>query len=439
MEWTSVTLIAAVLLVCFLVSGMPVAVGFMGAGLILLCWLMGGTKAFVLAATSAASSITNFTLVPIPLFILMGEALSTTGLITIIVDAVDQWIGHLRARLAIVGIVAGTILAAMTGVGMGSLAVLGTTLLPEMLKRGYDKRLCFGSLMAAALIAPIIPPSLLGVLVATLGGLSVGGLLISGTIPGLILAAAFITYCVVLTRINPKLAPIYPSETVPLRTKVKSLLKLVPFGLIIFAVLGVISLGIATPSEASALGVLACYAVAALYRRLTFKAIKDSLFATIRVSGMVMFILIGATLFTQVLGTTGVIRGVANWVAALPVSPIGMVILFQLIVFTLCMFIDQIAMMMITLPIFMPVVNVGGFSPLAFGTVYLLNVTAGGLTPPFGYLLFVMKGIYPEASMREIWEAAVPFILIVLVTMVLIIAFPILATWFPDVVMKAAG
>ncbi len=436
MDWTFVAAIAGVMLIVFLLSGLPVAVAFIGVSMILLWFFLGGERALVVAGTSLLSSLTSFTLVPIALFILMGEVLYHSGLIGIVIDAVDHWMGHFRARLCLVGIGAGTILAAMTGVAMGSLAVLGSTLLPEMTKRGYERKLSMGSVMAGSSIAAIIPPSMLAVVVGSLAEISVAAILMAGVIPGLLLAFLYICYVIGVTRVHPEFAPVYPSETVPMSVKLKSILKLAPFTLIIFAVLGVIILGIATPTEASALGAFMCYVLALAYRRLTFKVINESLLGTIRVSGMVLLILMGGTLFSQVLATTGVTRGLSALIVALPLSPLMMVIVMQLMIFVLCMFMDQIALMMVTLPIFMPIVWAMNINPLMFGTIFLINIVVGGKTPPFGYLIFVMKGVYPVASLGEIYRAFIPWVLIDIFVMGLILAFPQIAIWFPSVVLN---
>ena len=436
MDWNILLIIAGMILVLFFLSGMPVAVGFLGAAMVLLACFVGGADALVLAATGAYTSIMKFTLVPIPLFILMGEVLYHSGLISVIIDVVDKWIGGLRARLCLVGIGSGTILSAMTGVAMGDLAVLGTTLLPEMTQRGYDKKLSMGSLMAGSSIAAIIPPSLLAVLVGTVGNISVAALLMAGVVPGLVLAFAYGAYVIGRTRVNPELAPVYPSKSVTMKEKMRGILRTAPFLFIIFSVLGLIAMGVATPTEASAMGVIACYIVAAIYRRLTFKVIKESLIATIRVSGMVMLILLGATVFSQVLAATGATRGLSQWVVSLGLHPLLMLFIIQLMIFILCMFMDQMALMMITLPIFMPVVVALGIDPLMFGVVYLINIVTGGKTPPFGYLLFVMKGVYPEANMTDIYRSVIPFVIIDILVMVLIVAFPAVAVWFPSLVIK---
>ncbi|MFC1968331.1 TRAP transporter large permease subunit [Chloroflexota bacterium] len=432
--WLILVLILGLLLILF-ATGLPVAFAFLALNILGLFFLVGGEKALLLLATSAYTSIASFVLIAVPLFILMGEILFHSGVVSVILEAVDHWIGRLRARLCLVAVGAGTILSAMTGSTLGDVALLGATLLPEMDQRGYDKKLSTGSILASSTIAAIIPPSGLAVLLGSLGGISIAGLLIGGIIPGLLLALSYTAYIIGITWIRPQLAPIHIGPHISLLDKLRDLLRIAPFGIIIFLVLGTILLGIASPSEAAAMGAFGCFIVAAFHKRLNFAVVKKSLSATMDVFGMVFIILVGSIAFSQVLSITGATRALTELVAALPLPLIVMFIIMQLAVFIMGMFIDSLSIMMITLPIFMPVTEALHIDPIWFGIVYLINIVCGGKTPPFALMLFVIKGVAPDTSMGQIYRGVVPFILTDIMGMALIMAFPAIALWLPRLVL----
>jgi tripartite ATP-independent transporter DctM subunit len=300
-----------------------------------------------------------------------------------------------------------------------------------MRRRGYSKELSLGPILGSGGLAMIIPPSALAVLLGSLAQIPVGKLLISGILPGLILASLYVIYILLRAWIQPSLAPAYASSHISLGEKLFALATIVPMGVIIFLVVGVIFLGVATPSEAAATGVLGTFVLTAAYRRLTWGAIRKSVLETIQVTSMVFLIIMGSAAFSQILAFTGVSRGLVGFITNLTLSPLAVMVAMQLVLIFMGTFLEQISMMMISIPIFMPVVNVLGFDPVWFGIIMLLNLEMAGISPPFGLLLFVMKGVVPDASLADIYRAGVPFFLLGALAIALIISFPILATWLP--------
>jgi len=378
-------------------------------------------------------SVTTFVLLPVPLFILMGEVLFHSGMGLHAIDVLDKWMGSLPGRLGLLAVGSGTLFSTMSGSSMATTAMLGTILVPEMEKRGYKKPMSLGPVMGGGGLAMIIPPSALGVLLASLARISVGKLLISGIIPGLILAFFYAAYIITRCRLQPSVAPSYKITPIPLAKKaVLTIRYVLPLGLLIFLVIGVIFMGLATPSEAAALGAIGSLFLAAVYRGLNWEVVKKSVLGAIRITVMMFMIMTGATAFSQILGFSGASRGLLGAVAGFPVTPILLVIMMQVIVLFMGCFMEQASMLMITLPIYMPVIHLLAYDPVWFGILLLINMEVGMTSPPFGLSLFVMKGVAPpDTTMGDIYRAILPFIGFHLVVMALIMAFPILALWLP--------
>ena len=313
-------------------------------------------------------------------------------------------------------------------------------LVPEMRKRGYDKVMCLGPVMGGGGLAIIIPPSGMAVVLATLAGISVGGLLIAGFVPGLVMAAMFAGYIIVRAVLQPHLAPPYALRQVPFRSKVVPMVKYVlPLGIIVFSVIGLMLLGICTPTESAAFGALATYVCAGFYGNLKWELIKKSFVGTMKTTGMILMIFTGSTAFSQILSFSGATKGVVNIAVGLPIPPIALIISMQLVVMFLGMFMEQMSILMITLPIFMPICAALHFDPLWFCCMMLINMSLANLSPPFGIELFVMKAVSPpDITMADIYRSAIPFILMEVAMIFLIMVFPLLATWLPSI-MKMGG
>ncbi len=433
MEWYWA---AAILFGCgvgFMMLGIPVAISFFATNLIAALLFMGGERGLWQIINNGFGAMTNFALVPIPMFLLMGEFFYHTGLATRFFNAVDKLMGNVPGRLAYVTLIGGTAFAGPAGSSMGACALLGSLMVPEMMKRGYNKYLSMGPIMGVGGLAVIIPPSALTVLLATLGQTDVGDLLIAGVIPGLVLALMYGVLIWGWTIYDPSAAPKYVAETVSTREKWRLILvDVVPMvGVIVFSVV-IMIVGWATPTEAAALGALSVLLLAAAYRLLTWEAFKKSVDGALRVTVMSFLVIFGSATFAQVLAFTGSSSGLVSYFLAFDLTPMGMLMIMIGIILFLGCFKDQLSMMMLTAPIFFPLAKTLGFDLTWFGLIMLLALEIGYTTPPFGLLLFVMKGVAPPGTtMREVYLAGAPFIACVMLLIAMIIAFPPLATWLP--------
>lgn len=350
------------------------------------------------------------------------------------IDILDRWLGKIPGRLSLLASVSGTIFAATSGSTMANTAMLGTVLLPEMRKRGYSISMSVGPIIGVGGLAMLIPPSALAVVLASIAGISVGGLLMAGVIPGVLLGLFFSIYIILMAIINPSCAPRYEISPTPLKEKIFLTIKyLFPIGIIIFAVIGVIVLGLATPTEAAASGTIATFFVTLIYKRFNWDVLKASLKGSIEIWVMVFMIIAGSSTFSSILAYTGASKGLMGLIENLKVHPILILIGMQLIIAFMGCFMDAISIMMICLPVFMPISNMLGFDPIWFGVLFLINIEMGQLTPPFGMLLFVMKGVSPpEITMEQIIKASIPYMLFDILIMAIIIVWPQVALWLPS-------
>jgi tripartite ATP-independent transporter DctM subunit len=303
-----------------------------------------------------------------------------------------------------------------------------------MIARGYDPKLSMGAILAGASLAPIIPPSVLVIVIATLADISVAKLLIAGIVPGLVLALIFLAYILLRVTFDPTLAPEEPGPRikVTLTEKLIAIGQMLPFSIIIFLVIGLILLGIATPTESAATGVVGALVVSAINRRFSLKIIYDALGSAAFITSMIIVIVASSNMFGQLLAITGSTGQLVKYVSDLTADPNLLLFLMMLIVFVLCMFIDQIAIMLIIVPIVKPIVTALGFDPIWFWTLILINLTVGGITPPFGYTMFAFKGGAPEVPLSSIFASVWPFVLLFVAVGMLIVLFPSIATYLPS-------
>ena len=413
--------------------GLPVAFAFLGVNLVGALLFLGGEPGLMQVVRNGVASVTNFSLTPIPFFVLMGEILFHTGVAMKAIDAFDNVISRVPGRLSVIAIVAGTVFSAISGSTIATTALLGGLLLPQMLKRGYDKSMAMGPIMAIGGVDMLIPPSAITVLLGSLAGISITGLLVAGVVPGILLSALFVGYIVIRCWLNPALAPTFEQQAVVGWERWRPLLLYVtPLVAIFVIVIVAMSAGWATPTESAALGALATVAVCVAYRSLTWRALLDSLRGTAAISGMILFIVIGATTFSQILSFSGGTNGLVTLVQGSGLSPLGVLLVMMAILLVLGCFIDQVSTMLITLPFYMPLVQHFGFDPLWFGVMYLICMQLGLLTPPFGMLLFTMRSVAPPTiTTRQIYAAVTPYVLFGLLMLVAVMAVPGLATWLP--------
>jgi len=435
-EWIRTLGFFLVLLTLMMLSGMPVALGFLTLNIIGLYLFLGGEGALSLLATSTFSSVGQFALVPIPLFLLMGELLLKTGLAARTVEVVDQWIGHIPGRLSLSSVGGGTLFGALSGASMASVAMLGSTLVPEMTRHGYKPAMSVSSILAGGGLAVLIPPSALGVLLGAMAKVSIAELLLGGILPGLVLAIMYVAYFSIRATVHPELAPRYAAPPVPLGAKLRGLLEVSPLLVLVLVVTGFIFLGIATPSESAAMGVVATLVLAAGYRRLSWAALRSSVMAAMTTTSMMLLVIVGSSGFSQLLAATGATSALVAAVAALDMSPIVTVIVMQLIVLMLGCFIDTISIMLVAIPVFMPVVLAIGVDPIWFCILILVQLELAGITPPFGVLLFVMKGVQQQLRIGEIYGAALPIVLIQLLLVALLMTFPPIVLTLPELMSK---
>lgn len=428
--WLSLSILLAMMLLLF-AAGLPIGFSLLVANLIALFVWAGGVSSFFMVVSNTVSILNSFVLVPVALFILMGQILFRSGIVRIVIDALDNWIGNLPGRLSLLCVVTGTILATISGSSVASAATLGSILVPEMRARNYSTQMIIGPIMGSGILAALIPPSSMAVFLGAIAGLSIAHFLIAIVVPGLLLASLYFIYILIRTMAQPALAPPYRGRPVPLLERILSLRHSIPLVFLIFLVTGVIFFGIATPSEASALGVLGAIILTIAYRKLSLGMLKKATMDSVHITTAIFVILMNANVFSQVLAYTGATRGLIGLATNLPVSPIVLLIFMNLIVFILCCLMDNFAVLLISISIFMPVVRALGIDPVWFCVVILVNIELGFITPPFGLVLFVTKSVVPEVSMGDIYHAAIPFCLIGVVCLGLLLAFPFFSLWLP--------
>lgn len=433
MEWYFAALLILGSLMVLMLTGLPVAFSFLSICIMGSFVFLGGVNALPMLILSLYESVKNFSLVAVPLFVLMGEVIVHSGIGFRALDVVDEFLGKLQGRLSLVAVAGGTMFAALSGSSMANVALLGTVLAPEMERRGYSKELSLGPILGVGALALVIPPSAISILLGSIAKISVAKLLIGGIIPGVIISFFYVAYILLRCRINPGLAPAYDVDPRPLSTLFVSFtLHVFPLGLIFFLAVVVIFLGFATPSEAAATAALGSIILAAVYRKLSFSVLKKTIEGTVRVTVLFFIILVCSLALSQILAFSGASRGLVESVLSLKVPPIVIVILMQLIVLVMGCFIDMISIMMVCLPIYMPIIHEIGIEPVWFGLLTLLCIEIGGMTPPFGLNLFVMKGVASkDTTMKQIYTAALPFVMIELLAVGLFFIFPTLITWLP--------
>jgi tripartite ATP-independent transporter DctM subunit len=401
MNWVEGSILLFGGLVAVMGLGLPVAFAFLVLNVIGAILFLGGEPGLAQLARNAVQSITSFSLTPIPFFVLMGEVLFHTGVALKAIDAFALLIRRVPGRLAVIAIVAGTVFSAISGSTIATTALLGSLMLPTMLARGYDPRMAMGPIMGIGGVDMLIPPSALTVLLGSLAGISIAGLLIGGIVPGLILSVMYVAYIITRATMNPALAPDLQVEEEGPQGAARWLpfaAHVVPLVLIFGLVIGAMTGGFATPTEAAAIGAAGTIVAAALYRSLTFANLMKALNGTVSVSVTILFIIVRATTFSQVLSFSGVVNGLVGLVTGLGLSVPRSVIAMLVILLFLGCFVDQVSMMLITLPFFVPLVAALRRRPdLVRCAVPDLHAARPAHTPPFGLLLFTMKGVAPPS------------------------------------------
>ncbi len=417
-----------------LMIGMPVAFTFIGVNLIGAWLYMGHEAGLLQLVRSSVSSVASFALTPIPLFVLMGEVLFHTGIALKVIEGIEHLISRIPGRLAVVAVVSGTVFSAISGSTIATTAMLGSLMLPVMLARGYHPTLASGPIMAIGAVDMLIPPSALTVLLGSLSGISISKLLIGGVLPGIMLSLAFVIWIVLRVKISPELAP---QDETPPSLKGWPRYRLFVFYVLptlsIFAVVvGALAQGWATPTECAALGAFATLVQASLFKVLKWSSMVKALEGTASISGMILFIILGATTFAQILSFSGASTGLVQWIIGQGLSKDLVIIGMMVVLIVLGIFVDQVSMMMITLPIFMPLVQSLGIDVIWFGILFLICMQMGLLLPPHGLLIMTMRGVAPPSvTMLHLYQAVAPYVLMSLLLLMAVFLFPPIATYFP--------
>lgn len=441
MEWYYAMSFLLGMILFFMFLGVPVALAFIAANMIGATYFMGGsgdiwrqmTRGIGQLTNNALPTVTNFNLMPVPMFLLMGEFFFHTGLATRMFGAVEKLMGRLPGRLSFVTVAGGTAFATLSGSSMGSTALLGSLMVPEMEKRGYKKHMAIGPILGTGGLAMLIPPSALAVLLATLATLDVGDLLVAGVVPGLMLACMYVLLILFMVWWDPSAAPAYEVEDTSFGEKTKLLFTdILPMMSIVIGVILLIMNGWATPSESAAFGCLGVLILAVLYRVLTWQGFVNSVTGALRVTTMALLIIFGSATFSALLAFSGASSGLINWATQFDFDPTVMLLIMFGILLVLGMFMDQLSMMLLTVPIFFPLAQTLGFDLIWFGVIILLALEISFTTPPFGLLLFVMKGVSPpDTKMSDIYIAALPYMGCAIFLVGLLIVFPGIALWLP--------
>lgn len=433
MEWyiTGGLIVAAI--VFLIMFGIPVAFAFLGVNLAVALVLMGGEIGLIQIVSNATTTLTKFTYAPIPLFIFMGSIFFHAGLANRVFETIDSLMGAVPGRLCYVGVAGGTAFSSLTGSTMANTSMLGSLLVPEMMKKGYSRQMSIGPILGTGGLATIIPPSTMAVLLASVAGLNVGSLLIAGLLPGLLLAALYSIAIYLQIRFKPESAPVYDVPKSSWQKKLRLLASnILPVGFIIFSVVGFIILGIATPTEAAAFGVGSSLIVAAVFKTLTWDALVKSLHSSAKITGMTLLIVLGSSTFSQLLSFSGASSGLVQAAAAIELTPYLILGVMFVVLLIMGMLMDPYSILLLVVPLFFPIANQLGFDLIWFALIVLMAMQMSMTTPPFGLLLFVMLGVAPEGTkFKHVVKAALPYLACDLLLVITLILFPVIALYLP--------
>jgi tripartite ATP-independent transporter DctM subunit len=433
MEWYWAVLLLLGPVIVMMALGVPVAWTFIATNIIGTLVLGGSFASLIQVVDNSTSLLTRFTLAPVPLFILMGALFFHSGLAIRVFDSLDKILGRIPGRLCYLTVLGGATFATLTGSSMANTAMLGSLMYPEMQRRGYSAQMTMGPILGTGGLAMIIPPSSLGILLASIAGIDVGRLLIAGLLPGIVLAMLYCGMIYLQVKVNPDGAPSYAVEPTPLRDKLLSIaINILPMGVVVFMVIGFIILGISTPTEAAAFGVLGVVILALAFRQLTWEILRTALLSTVSVTGMVFFIIMNSAVFSQLLAWSGASAGLLDWATGFDIPALLMILMMFAMLLMLGMFMDPVSMMLISVPIFFPIALAMGFDPVWFGIFVLLSLEMSGTTPPFGLLLFIMLGVAPKGTqLFDVARAAFPFLICDAVLLVILMFFPAIVLYLP--------
>lgn len=422
--------------VFLLMIGLPVAFSFLTVNIVAVFFLWNYASGLEIMILNLFESISLFSLLPIPMFILMGELMFRTGIGFNVLNALGKWLGPIPGRLSLLSVGSGALFSVLSGSSVASTSLLGSLLVPEMKKTGYSKEMAIGPILGSAGLATMIPPTALGVILASLAGIPVGPFLIAIIIPGMIMALLFIIYIIIRCGINPDLAPKYDVNKVGTKEKLRdTVLYIFPLGMIVGVVVTTIIFGIATTTESAIIGVLGVIILTLVYRKISFNLFVESFKGTLKITSMILILMANATIFGQILSFTGITDNLVSAISNLNLPPILLIVLIQFFLIILGLFLEPVTIMMMTLPMLIPIAEGLGLDLIWFGVILLLTIQMATITPPFGMDLFAMKGVVEKnVRMGDIYRSAIPFVFLMVVCMVLILLFPSLALWLPGLI-----
>lgn len=434
MEWYLILLLAGLALLVLMMAGVPIAfsLGFLALSL---GTIFVGPRIFFLFATLAYGKVNSFALVAVPLFIFMAEIIIVSGAARDAFSMLNKWIGGLPSGLAIASQMGCTLFAAVCGASTATTAVVGGMCVPEMLERGYDKRLATGSIAAGGALGVLIPPSILLIIYGIIAETSIGQLFIAGIIPGLLLVALRIAYFLGLVAVKPEVAPRLTGVT--WSERFRSFWMILPLFLLAVFMLGSLYAGVVTPSEVAGVGSIAAIIICLGYRKFNLKVLKDGLLKTTQTSCFILWILVAASAFGYVMSYLQIPQNLVAWVTSLGVNRYVVIVAINLMLFVLGCVMDPAAIIMVTIPIFAPMVEALGFDLIWFGIMFVVNMELAEITPPLGLNLYVMKAVAPSSvTLNDIIRGAVPFMILDIVGLAIVIIWPGLALWLPSLMIQ---
>lgn len=433
MDVSTIGLIVAVLMLALLASGVWVAVTLMSVGLISML-LFSHAPASTIQATVIWGQSSSWALTALPLFIWMGEILYRTRLAKDMFEGLSPWLAGFPGRLIHINVVSCGIFAAVSGSSAATTATIGRITVPELLKRGYDEKTTIGSLAGSSTLGFLIPPSIIMIVYGVAADVSITRLFIAGILPGVMLMTLFMGYLAIWSALNPSKVP--PREPrIPFLKRIRETAKLFPIVLLMIAVIGSIYLGIATATEAAAVGVVGALLIALFTGSLTKQSFIDSVLGATRTSVMVSFILAGAAFLSTAMGFTGIPRELSAWVGTLNLDKFELLLALTVLFIILGCFLDGISIVVLTAAVIMPIILQAGIDPIWFGIFIVVLIEMSQITPPVGINLFILQSI----TGKNLWDvsvAAFPFFLLLIVATILLILFPQIATWLPDTIRK---
>ncbi len=421
------------LMVLFFAFGTPVAFVLGTVGIAFLYALLGPAKLQILPH-GIYSQMKDPILIAIPLFIMIGNLLDKSGIADDMFEFIYKWLGAMRGGLAVGTVFVCVVIAAIVGIVGAATVTMGLIALPAMLKRGYSRQIAIGCISGGGALGFLIPPSVTMIVYCSVTGISVGKMFLGGVLPGMLFAGLYIVYIIVRSYLQPELCPAIPKEERASWSEKFLALKnlILPF-LLILSIMGTIFLGLATPTEASAIGALATFVIVAVQGKLTWEVFSSSIYRTARLGSMVLWIIIGCLAFSTVVNTLALPAFLTGVIESFGLNPWMVIIGMMLSLFIMGMLMDDLPIIMITAPIYVPIVTSLGFDPLWYGILFILNMQMAYLTPPFGFVLFYMKGVVPpEISMGDIYKSVGPFVVLQAIGLIIVMLFPQIALWLPS-------